>query len=64
MAMFKPCKTLIGICAGAVAAYLTQATRHEKAPESFSGAFDFEFSRLLSVVAVGLGNQKFIYVVR
>ena len=62
--MFKPCKTLMGCCAGAVAASLTQATRHEKAPESFSGAFDFQISQLIGVVAVGLGFQKLFYFVR
>ena len=36
----------------------------KKAPEELSGAFDFQFSKLIAVVAVGLGNQKFIYVVR
>lgn len=31
-------------------------------PESSSGAFDFQFSQLIPVVAVGLGKQKLFYV--
>ena len=38
---------------------------YEKGPlRSSQGPFDFEFSQLVAVVAVGPGNQKFIYVVR